>query len=94
MALIAAHLDAEIIMVVTVYSLLFPHLLGSRFPPEPLWRPPGVTNQWQVHLNTDNHPAQCERSQSDSLRAKRNAKGFALASQAQNPTLTITQTLI
>ena len=71
-----------------------PHLLGSRSPPEPLWRQSGVTNQRQVHLNTDNHPAQCERSQSDSLRAKRNAKGFALASQVQNPTLTITQTHI
>ena len=36
MALFAAHLNVEIILVVTVYALdifsLFPHLLGSRSP--------------------------------------------------------------
>ena len=48
MALIAAHLNAGVILVVTVYCLVQspspPHLLGPRSPPVPLPRQLGVTS--------------------------------------------------
>ena len=55
MTLIAAELNAGVIQVVTVYVAsgkvpLYPHFLGSRFPPAPLRRQLGVNHIQPIDL--------------------------------------------